>query len=314
MGESDDAPSPDETPGPDDELTIQQASRLLEVPAPTLRSWERRYGVPVSGRSRGGHRRYTGDQLEMLRRMRDLVAAGRRAVDAARKVKSALEGPEPLIRAFLQAARDFEPDLIDQILDTAEETLGLEPTVDEVLLPAMRKVGQWWQVGRADVSHEHLATHATQAWLTKIGQTGPPLLPLKPVVLCCGPRDDHSLGLEAMGALLRRRGLDCRVLGARTPAESLGRAVRDTSAAAVVLVCHLTPGRQAATEALRADALRDTHIFYAGAAFSSPQARLMVPGDYLGDNFTRAADLITDTLYPAGVDEDSPPSPMQARG
>ena len=40
------------------ELSIQQASETLSVPAPTIRSWERRYGVPVADRSSGGHRRY----------------------------------------------------------------------------------------------------------------------------------------------------------------------------------------------------------------------------------------------------------------
>src|SRR4051812_44897471 len=38
-------------------LTIQAVSQLLDVPAPTIRSWERRYGVPPTSRSQGGHRR-----------------------------------------------------------------------------------------------------------------------------------------------------------------------------------------------------------------------------------------------------------------
>ena len=58
-------------------------TELLEVPAPTLRSWERRYGVPLAGRSSGGHRRYARVQLDQLRRMRDLIARGRRPVEAA---------------------------------------------------------------------------------------------------------------------------------------------------------------------------------------------------------------------------------------
>ncbi|MBA3527831.1 MAG: MerR family transcriptional regulator, partial [Propionibacteriaceae bacterium] len=62
----------------DRELTIQQASQVLNVPAPTIRSWERRYGVPLADRSSGGHRRYARVQLDQLRRMRDLIARGRR--------------------------------------------------------------------------------------------------------------------------------------------------------------------------------------------------------------------------------------------
>ena len=64
-----------------DGLQIHQVSDLLGVPAPTLRSWERRYGLPTTDRSSGGHRRYSEEALVQLRLMRDEVARGRRAAD-----------------------------------------------------------------------------------------------------------------------------------------------------------------------------------------------------------------------------------------
>jgi len=283
------------------ELTIQQVSQLFDVPVPTIRSWERRYGVPLADRSSGGHRRYAADQVDQVRRMRDLIARGRRAVDAAALVKAGHPtSPGPLIEAFLRAARELAPGSIVRTLDAARETLGLDRTVDEVLLPAMREVGEWWHVGRIDVSHEHLATIATQAWLARVQSTGS-LRPQSPIVLSCGPLDHHTLGLEAIGALLRQRHWDCRMLGARTPAESLARAVAETDAVAVVLVCHVTAGRAAAIEALRSPQLRRRHVFYAGGAFVSPRARHHVPGHYLGTNIAQAADLITATLTSASA-------------
>jgi len=140
-GASEDASDEEDAAGYADEseLTIQQASELLSVPAPTLRSWERRYGVPVADRSSGGHRRYARVQLDQLRRMRDLIAGGRRTVEAAALVKAGhATTPGPLIEAFLQAARELAPGGIARTLDAARETLGLDRTVDEVLLPAMR--------------------------------------------------------------------------------------------------------------------------------------------------------------------------------
>ena len=287
--------------GHDKELTIQQVSQLLGVPVPTIRSWERRYGVPLAERSSGGHRRYAGAQLDQVRRMRDLIARGRRAVDAAALVKAGDPTlPGPLVDAFLLAARELSPDGIVRALDVARETLGLDRAVDEVLLPAMREVGQWWHVGRIDVSHEHLATIATQSWLARIPPTGPLRLQ-PPIILSCGPLDHHTLGLEAIATLLRQRNWDCRMLGARTPAESLMSAVAATDAVAVVLVCHVTAGRPAAIEALRSPQLRDRQVFYAGGAFLSPRARHQVPGHYLGTNIAEAADLITAILTSASV-------------
>ena len=64
-------------------LTIRQASSLLTVPVSTLRSWERRYDVPMTARTTGGHRRYTKLAIDELRLMRDEIARGKRAGEAA---------------------------------------------------------------------------------------------------------------------------------------------------------------------------------------------------------------------------------------
>jgi DNA-binding transcriptional MerR regulator len=280
-------------------LTIQQAAKILNLAAPTIRSWERRYGVPAVDRSSGGHRRYTRDQLDRLRRMRDLITQGRRPVEAAALVKAGhATSPGPLVEAFLQGARDLAPGSIARTLDVARQMLGLDRTIDEVLLPAMREVGEWWHAGRIDVAHEHLATSATRAWLSSLSPSGP-LRPQPPIVLSCGPNDHHTLGLEAIGVLLRHRLWDCRLLGARTPVQSLGQAVAETNAVGVVLVCHVSAGRPAAMEALRSTRLRRSHLFYAGGAFASRRARHGMPGVYLGTNLAQAADLVTDTITSA---------------
>jgi DNA-binding transcriptional MerR regulator len=292
---------PDGDPGPGEpgpRLTIQQVSLELGVPAPTLRSWERRYGVPVAGRSQGGHRRYSQDQVGQLVRMRDLVAAGTRPGDAAAQIRNALDtSPRALADTFVEAAHGLEPTAIRDVLETARQALGLDRAVDDVLLPAMRELGLRWETGQADVGHEHLASHATQTWLARVERAEYPLPGSGPVILCCGPRDHHTLGLEALGALLRNRGWDCRLLGARTPAESLAGAVQTTGAAAVVLVCHLALGRAAAVDALSSHALEHLPLFYAGGAFTTRQARHGVPGRYLGAHLSTAADIITTSLF-----------------
>ena len=283
-------------------LTIQDASRLLQVPAPTIRSWERRYGVPIASRSDGGHRRYTSEQLQMLLRMRDEISRGHRAVEAAALIKAAqTRSTDPLIATFVHAAHHLDPKGIDQILDAAHQALGLGRTVDEVLLPAMREIGRWWESGRCDVAHEHLATQTTQARLAKVAPPRRTSRRHRPLILSCGPRDHHTVGLESMGALLMHRGLDCRLLGAGTPAESLSKAVQETNPAAVIVVSHMSVARRSAIEALRSAQLNDTALFYAGNAFLSPQSRRGVPGTYLGNNLSQAADIITGTTTSASA-------------
>jgi len=280
-------------------LTIQAVSKLLDVPAPTIRSWERRYGVPPTSRSQGGHRRFFPDDLVMLRQMRDEIAKGHRAADAAARVIRAHEDESPhqdLINDFLHTAYRLDPRGGDALLEHARETLGVETAVTGVLLPAMRQVGVWWETGRCDVAHEHLATEAARAWLNRLLYLGPAPWQSETLILTCGPRDFHTLGLESMGVLLANRGYGCRVLGARTPVKSLSAAVQGTGAAGLLMVSHLSIGRRSAIDALRSVQHTGALLFYAGNAFVSPQSRKGVPGSYLGEDLLAAADVITTAL------------------
>ena len=109
-------------------LPIQEVSRLLGLPAPTLRSWERRYGIPTTPRTAGGHRRYSAEALHELRLMRDEIARGKRAADAARAVRQGLAatGPSADLRAeLLTAAEQMDPPAVRAVLDRAHDELGL---------------------------------------------------------------------------------------------------------------------------------------------------------------------------------------------
>ena len=92
------------------------------------------------------------------------------------------------------------------------------------------------------------------------------------------------------------RSLDCRLLGARTPAEALAQAVQQIDPAAVIVVSHLSVARRAAVEALCLIERRDLVLFHAGNAFLSASALRGVPGTYLGTSLSEAADLVIGTM------------------
>jgi methanogenic corrinoid protein MtbC1 len=277
-------------------LPIHEVSRLLGVPAPTLRAWELRYGIPAAPRTAGGHRRYSTDAVAQVRLMRDEIARGRRASEAARQVLALMDQTGPareLVDSLLAASTQMEPGAVVAVLDRAADELGLPAAMDEVLMPAMRQVGQWWETGRCDVAQEHLTSEAARGWLSRLSAFAPAPVRRNPVVLACGPRDLHTLGLETLGVLLAYDGWSCRVLGARTPADTLVTAARATSAAAVVVVSHLSVGRRPAIEAIRAVANSGIEVFYAGNAFLFSRARDRVPGTYLGESLAVAAEVLS---------------------
>jgi hypothetical protein len=175
-------------------------------------------------------------------------------------------------------------------LDRARDLLGLEATMDDVLLPALCEIGRLWSVGGCDVAHEHVATTAVSGWLGRVRLEAPTPSSAGTVVLACGPRDLHTLGLDCLAALLEHRGVDCRLLAARTPVASLVLAVQEAAAAAAVVASSLASTRPAAVAAIRAVAGTGTPTYYGGAAFQHPRARAGLPASYLGDHLSGAAD------------------------
>jgi MerR family transcriptional regulator, light-induced transcriptional regulator len=282
-------------------LTIQQASELLAVPVTTLRSWERRYDMPMTSRTSGGHRRYTSLALDELRLMRDEIARGKRAGEAAVSARLLLQPTQrarPFIDTILSAAEAMDPARIRTSLDEAVSELGLGAALDEALMPAMRRIGRWWEAGRCDVGHEHLVTEAVRVWLGKLIAFAPEPVRLEPVVLACGPHDAHSVGLEALCALLVSEGRLCLALGARTPAAALLDAASRVDAVAVVVVSHLAVGRRAAVDAIRAVSASGVRTFYAGNAFMAAPVRRRIPGTYLGESLRSAARMVEWALGP----------------
>ncbi len=272
-------------------LRISEVSALLGVPAPTIRSWERRHALSEAARDEHGYRRYSEEDVAVLRRMRDQRARGARGCDAAAMAQA--PGPEGAREQLLACTRLLDASGIRSALDLSLRAHGLPLTIEEVLLPALREIGAEWSRGRCGIAQEHLATGAVLAWLAERGAESPAPRAERPVVLSGGPQDQHTIALEAFTVLLRGEGFDCRNLGGQTPAAALQAAVEQSSAAAVVLVCHLTRHRPDAVESLHALVGSGALVFYAGAAFDTGGAREGLPGCYLGDTLTQAVATIT---------------------
>ncbi|MGX7678092.1 MerR family transcriptional regulator [Jatrophihabitans sp. DSM 45814] len=274
---------------------IGEVSAQLGVPIPTLRSWELRYGIPESTRTGRKHRRYSTTELQTLALMRDEIARGKRASLAAESVRAmlGLSGPATVfVTDVLDAAKHSDPIAIRDALSDARLELGLGSCLDDVLLPAMQQVGFWWQTGRCDVAQEHLATEAARGWLEGLNAFAPAPRHGHRIVLACGPTDLHTIGLEALGVLLRYRYWPCRLLGARTSEVALRTATLASDAGGVVVVSHMNSSRRRAVQSLQSVDELGASLFYAGNAFNSPRSRRNIPGRYLGSRLQGACDLI----------------------
>ncbi len=287
-------------------LPLAGASELVGVPAAVIRGWEERHGLAVGRWVTGDERRYSEVDLAALRRMREEVAAGRSCAGAAALVNGALTAtPLQLGTELLEAVYRFDTVGVVEVLDRSLGVHGLASTVDEVLFPALRQIGERWARREWDVAQEHLASTTIQGWLRAQHQRQVRMLPPGwVVVLGCGPEERHTLGLDAFAALLAQEGLTSLNLGPDTPSASFEATVRQVGPAAVVMSCHALSGRATTNSALRALTGSTPRLYYAGAAFGTPADRRAVPGTYLGSNLARAAALVADQV--AHEDDRSP--------
>ena len=241
----------------------------------------------------------------MLRQLRDEITRGHPAREAVRQVLAKdAGGGMPRTRyvdEFLAAAMRLDPGGLREALDGAAEALGVESAIRDVAMPAMREMGSRWVSGNCDIAHEHLATEGVRVWLARLSAMAPPPFRPRPLVLACGPKDLHTIGLEAFGVLLARRGWGTRVLGPLTPTSSLVAATRAAEAVGAIVTSQRSVTRRAAVETIAAvDAIPGVTAFYAGDAFAAPAARRDVPGVYLGGDLVEAVEIVERALAGAG--------------
>src|SRR4051812_29773248 len=101
-------------------FTIKKAAELTGVPEHTLRAWERRYGIVAPLRTDSGYRLYDEEAISRIRAMKELIAAGWAAREAAVESKRrghAAEPGSPGTDDLVPAAAELDGDAIGRLLD-----------------------------------------------------------------------------------------------------------------------------------------------------------------------------------------------------
>jgi DNA-binding transcriptional MerR regulator len=228
-------------PGP--VFTVSGAARQLGIPAATLRTWERRHGIGPSGRSTGGHRRYTSDDLIRLRAMRTLVATGVPPAQAAGLAALAAGDPaapapaDPMMSPALliQAAVRLDAPLLCSVLGDAFARHGVIDAWQQLAVPALRELGARDPAVAGHGSVEHMLSGSLLTTLLAVITLAPPARTIRPVVLACAEEEQHVLPVYALHAELAGRGVDVRQLGGRVPRQALAHAVSTVHPAAVFI-------------------------------------------------------------------------------
>jgi MerR family transcriptional regulator, light-induced transcriptional regulator len=217
-------------------LRIGEVSRRTGVAVPTLRAWERRYGLLTPDRTEGGHRLYSDRDIERVRAMLRLLEDGWSAAAAAREVVREPASvthlrPIPgegaasldLVRRLEAAIDAFDGESADGVIDDVLARLQVPRALDDVLLPVLRRVGDGWQDDPRVIAREHFATNTLRPRLQRLLRTSATRSGSRRLLAATPEHEEHDLGLLAACVVAADAGWQVHYLGARTPASALAR-------------------------------------------------------------------------------------------
>jgi MerR family transcriptional regulator, light-induced transcriptional regulator len=264
-------------------LGVAAVARRLGVAPGTLRTWARRYGIGPTGHVAGSQRRYTGDDLARLTRMRRLMLEGVSAADAA---TTALQQPAPSARRGLRRSRDrsreqdgakvtgapprrragggrvvalrdaspaarglaraamsLDSSACGGMLTGSLSHRGVVTTWQDMVLPVLAGVGDRWRTTGRGVEVEHLLSECVEDALRAATRRLTEPRNTAPVLLAAPEPEAHALALHAISAALAEQGVSVRMLGAGVPLVALADAVTRTGAAVLFLWAQGAAGR-----------------------------------------------------------------------
>ena len=239
--------------------TIKQAAARTGLTIPTIRAWERRYGVIQPNRTAAGYRLYDDASIARLLAMRrlidvegwrpsqaadavlaagsDLAGLGRGApTGAADPVVDAEATPsrrsDAVVATFVQAAIALDVPAMEWVLDEAFAGQRFESAMGTVVFPALRAIGEAWAAGEIDVAGEHVASELVERRMAHLFDAARRADRGPSVIVGLPPGGHHELGAFGFAIAARRAGIDVLYLGADVPLESWVR----TAAKATVRV------------------------------------------------------------------------------
>ena len=242
---------------PEDGLyPIRTVSAVTGVNPVTLRAWERRYNLLEPRRTPKGHRLYTREQIDTIRRVVELLDRGI-AISQVKPLLASGEGSEapeesaapaqlpdiwgPLVRDLLSAVAAFDDDALDHLYGEVLSLYPVDTVTSKLTIPVLETLGARWKAEPAGIAEEHFLN----AYLrNRLGarfhhlskdRHGPRL------VAACFPGEQHETGLLLFCLSAAARGYGIIYLGANMPLEELPEVAERTDAVAVILSATARP-------------------------------------------------------------------------
>lgn len=235
--------------------SIVIAAKRAGISPHLVRAWEKRYNAVSPDRTDTNRRLYSEDEVERLRLLGVLTKQGYRIGDIARqatpallqmvstddstRTSSASTPPESLTQANLKAALDaiqqMDSEALEEILKRNTVAMGQRGTLERLISPLTRRIGDMWIEGSLSTAHEHFASNILRMFLLN-GSRAYAEGTNAPVIIVTTPVGQlHELGAAMVAAFARDLGWRVLYLGASLPAADIAHVATINRAKAVAL-------------------------------------------------------------------------------
>jgi DNA-binding transcriptional MerR regulator len=230
-------------------LPIRTIASLTGVNAVTLRAWERRYGLVRPARTPKGHRLYSHQHVERIRRVLALMDRGV-PIGRVRDLIDAEPAAEPTNAAghwrdsqerMAAAIANFDEPELDCIYDEVLGVYPVEQVTRALLLPLLVYLGERWRDLAGGIAEEHFFSMYLRSKLGARLQHRMRYAVGPRVLAGCAPGEQHEIGLLLFALQAHAAGLQTVLLGADTPLDEIVIARQRSAARAVVLSSSLPP-------------------------------------------------------------------------
>jgi len=272
--------------------TIKDLERLSGVKAHTLRIWEQRYSILQPERTDTNIRYYSAEDLKNILNISLLNNNGIKISKIAKLSSSEILNEAQLILNTYSKESDQIDNLVlsmiemnevkfEKIISNCVIHFGFENTMEKVVFPFLRQVGNMWQMGLINTIQEHFITHLIrQKIIVGIDGLFHEISPNPKTFLLYLPNKElHELGLLYCNFLIKAKGHKCYYLGQSVPIEDLEKANELVSPDVIVTSFTNPMDETTVTDYLKTIAKTFIHksILISGRVFSFFSHKLELP-------------------------------------
>lgn len=208
---------------------IFEVAELTGLSTARLRAWERRYAVIRPERQRNRYRRYTSEQVALLRAYSRLCTSGERIGNLVREPQESViaraeghaTGGSPL-SPLIEAIKQLDAARLGALLTEHRRHMDSERFGRDIVLPLSDVVGDLWALGKLSIAAEHLASEVVvqllKRELTADAGSSPVLL------AACLAGEQHEWGFLVTLVRLQTQGWRVKYLGPNLPVKNVADA------------------------------------------------------------------------------------------